>query len=418
MNTKNYQNNSFHLIQKLQNISFYSIHIFCDGVVVYPDAPHADTDPFLRDPSLYQSISMESGPIYDKNNRDIFYASGKRSSYICIIGPFCLESLSQNKMIEYARAHHIEKKFDFRITRGSITQALDTLALVFSLLEKNIQSESSDNASDGLENAPENSSTFWFTDPNADSPNIHETEENHYYVQSYQLYNTEKEIPHTPYEIETEIISAFQSSDKDKFYSLLHKLENYSGGDFAYSSRKYNEYSAVSIITILTRAAITGGVSPNDAYALSDILLYKTSLCKNEQEYPQVFKEALDSFFKLMKKNNELQNQSLYIRDCKVYISHHLNKELNPEILAAHLGISKNYLLRLFPQYENITLMQYILRERVMAAANMLKYSDFDIMRIASYFHFQSQSHFGVVFKKYMGMSPAAYRKKNKPTGF
>ena len=62
--------------------------------------------------------------------------------------------------------------------------------------------------------------------------------------------------------------------------------------------------------------------------------------------------------------------------------------------------------------------MQYILRERVFAAANMLKYSDFDIMRIATYFHFQTQSHFGVVFKKYLGMSPAAYRRKNKPVGF
>lgn len=415
---KSHQNNSFNLIRKLQNISFYSIHIFCDDVVVYPDAPHADTDPFLRDPSLYQSISMENGPIYDKNNRDIFYASGKKGTYVCIIGPFCLQSLSQDKMIEYARTHHIAKIFDFRITRGSITQALDTLTLVFSLLEKNLQNENSDNDSHDLENASEPPSTFWFTNPDTDFLDIHETEGNNYRIQTYQLNNAEKEIPHTPYEMETEIISAFQSSDTDKYYSLLHKLENYSGGDFAYSSRKYKEYSAVSIVTILTRAAITGGVSPNDAYALSDILLYKTSLCKNEQEYPQVFKEALDSFFKLMKKNNGLQNQSLYIRDCKVYISHHLNKELSPEILAVHLGISKNYLLRLFPRYENITLMQYILRERVMAAANMLKYSDFDIMRIASYFHFQSQSHFGVVFKKYIGMSPAAYRKKNKPTGF
>lgn len=418
MNPKNQQNNSFHLIQKLQNISFYSIHIYYNDIVVYPNIPNTDTDPFFRDPSLYQTISKESGPIYDKNNRDIFYASGQKGSYVCIIGPFCLQSLSQDKMIEYARTHHIAKIFDFRITRGSITQALDTLALVFSLLEKNIQSESSDNAPDNLENASENPSTFWFTNPNADSLGIHETEEDQYYVQAYQLYNAEKEIPHTPYEIETEIISAFQSSDQDKFYSLLHKMEDYSGGDFAYSSTKYKEYSAVSIITILTRAAITGGVSPNDAYALSDILLYKTSLCKKEQEYPEIFKEALDSFFKLMKKNNEVQNQSLYIRDCKVYISHHLNKELNPEILASQLGISKNYLMRLFTEHENITLMQYILRERVYAAANMLKYSDFDIMRVASYFHFQSQSHFGVVFKKYIGMSPAAYRKKNKPVGF
>ena len=220
-----------------------------------------------------------------------------------------------------------------------------------------------------------------------------------------------------------EIISALQSADKTKFHSLLQTLTNYSGGEFAYSSAKYKEYSAVSIITVLTRAAITGGVSPNDAYSISDILLYKTSLCRHEQEYMQVFRETLDSFFKLVKKNNDMQNQSIHIRDCKVYISHHLNKELSPDILAEHLGISKNYLLRLFPEYENMTLMQYILRERVMAAANMLKFSDFDIMRIATYFHFSDTEPFWCCILRniWACLRPHTVKKINllasKPTG-
>lgn len=412
------QQDSFAFIQKLQTISFYPIHIFYDSMPVYPDSPDTDTDPFACDPSLYQMLSKESGPVYDKDNQDIFYAVGKEGSLTCIIGPFCLQSLSRDKMVEYARIHHIPKKFDFRIIHSSILQAMDTLALVFVLLKNDPSGFPAVPNKESAHIKNHNGNNFWFMDPNSDYENTDESEKKEYDVQNYELYSAEKDIPHTPYELETEILAAFQASDREKFYFLLQTCTNYAAGDFASTSAKYKEYSAVSMITILTRAAITGGVSPNDAYALSDTLLYKTSLCKDEQEYLQVFQESLDSFFKLVKKNTAAQNQSIYIRNCKVYVSHHLNQELTPEILADHLGISKNYLLHLFPQHENITLMQYILRERVFAAANMLKYSDFSIMRIASYFHFQSQSHFGVVFKKYVGMSPAAYRKKYKPAGF
>lgn len=422
ISNRNYTN-PFTMIRKLQNISFYPIHIFYNDLPVYPDSPNMDTDPIFCDPDLYQTLSRNSGPIYDPDDQDIFYAAGKEDDFICIIGPLCLQSLSHNKMLQYARVHHIQKKFDFQIIQGSITQALDTLTLVFSFLKElpapyPLPNDGSSAIIADTENIQGNDPTFWFMNSDSDAQSSYQSEQNSFSVQVYQLNNAEKDIPHTPYELEMEILSALQSSDKEKFNSLLQTITNYSGGSFAHTSAKYKEYSIVSMVTVLTRAAITGGVSPNDAYALSDTLLYKTSLCRHEQEYLQIFQESLDSFFKLVKKNKDAQNQSIHIRDCKTYISHHLNKELNPDILAEHLGISKNYLLRLFPQYENMTLMQYILRERVLAAANMLKYSDFDIMRIATYFHFQTQSHFGVVFKKYLGMSPAAYRKKNKPVGF
>lgn len=62
--------------------------------------------------------------------------------------------------------------------------------------------------------------------------------------------------------------------------------------------------------------------------------------------------------------------------------------------------------------------MDYVRQTRMEAAANMLKYSDFSIQRIAEYYQFKTQTHFGVIFKKYMGMTPSAYRKLHKPENF
>jgi len=87
---------------------------------------------------------------------------------------------------------------------------------------------------------------------------------------------------------------------------------------------------------------------------------------------------------------------------------HHLNQPLSPEILADHLHISQDYLLHLFSEQEGTTLMEYIRKNRIEAAVNMLKYSDFHIQRIAEYYQFKTQTPFGAVFKRYMGMTPAA----------
>lgn len=401
------------ILHKFQNVTFYPIHIYKNNQLIYPDYPDSsnaniqDQDPFYTDPDLYLRMSQNTGYLHEPDISNIFYTVGRRDQYVCVIGPLCLQTLFSDQMFQYARSHRIKRKIDFKIQHGSIQQAFDALTLIFFLLGVPVPEFSS-----------ETPPVFYSTSDHSEKNSDNFKGQKEFAFQSYTFSASEKDIPHTPYELEMEIISALQTSDEEKFYSLWKKSENYSGGKFANTSSKYKEYAAVSLITILTRAAIAGGVPQNDAYSLSDILIYKVSLCRNEQEYLQIFQEALESFFALAKKNNDRQDQSLHIRNCKAYISHHLNNELTPEILAAHLGISKNYLLRLFPEYENITLMQYILRERVHAAANMLKYSDFEIMRIASYFQFQSQSHFGVVFKKYIGMSPAAYRKKYKPVGF
>lgn len=405
------ENNSFltpiqcRLLQKMENISFFPIHIFSDGILLYPPSPDENTDPFLCDVTLYSSIAESELIYYDNETPDIFYATTQTFSFRCIVGPVALHTVSRSELRRYITLHHIKNARDYHITAGSTPQIIDLLSLVVHLLT----GEDFDPIYSG------NASPIRFTDLSGSQT---DSEAQAYQIHAYQLDNAEKDIPHTPYELEMKIQDTFKSGDEAEYLSLLQQMTQYSGGNIANSTSKYKEYSAVSLITVLTRAAIVGGASSSDAYALSDTLLQKLSICRTDQEYDKIYQEAITLFFRLAKKTKDYQNQSIYIRNCKLYICHHLNKELTPEILSEHLQLSKNYLLSLFPKYEQITLMQYIQRERVTAASNMLKYSDFSIIRIANYFQFQSQSHFGVVFKKYTGMSPAAYRKQNRPANF
>ena len=72
--------------------------------------------------------------------------------------------------------------------------------------------------------------------------------------------------------------------------------------------------------------------------------------------------------------------------------------------------MSHSYLTKKFKEYEGITIQQYIISEKLKAAANMLKYSDASISEIAEYLSFASQSHMGQYFKKAYQMTPKEYR--------
>ena len=79
---------------------------------------------------------------------------------------------------------------------------------------------------------------------------------------------------------------------------------------------------------------------------------------------------------------------------------------------AEYLHLNANYLSELFKKYENITLTDFILKEKVKLARNLLSYSPYSYIEIATYLGFSSQSHLGKVFKKYTGMTMRQYREK------
>ena len=78
--------------------------------------------------------------------------------------------------------------------------------------------------------------------------------------------------------------------------------------------------------------------------------------------------------------------------------------------IARAIGLEENYLSSLFKQCEGETLTSYIMRQKIKLAKNMLMYSAYSYIQIASYLGFASQSHFGQTFKKLTDMTPKAFR--------
>lgn len=95
----------------------------------------------------------------------------------------------------------------------------------------------------------------------------------------------------------------------------------------------------------------------------------------------------------------------------KRYIDSHLHENITLDLLAELSHLNKFYLSHKFTEEFGISLINYLLEQRIQCGKEHLRDTDLRISMIAQLSGFSSQSYFTQVFKKSTGISPAKYRK-------
>ena len=167
---------------------------------------------------------------------------------------------------------------------------------------------------------------------------------------------------------------------------------------------------AVSAVGIMARVAIEGGVASADSFLLSDVFMRKIAECKTKEEIIAVRNKAFMEFTRLVHEKGHKSGTSIVVDDCKKYISSNIYKKISLEDAANALGMDKTYLARIFSGVVGISVGQYIRREKMKLARNMLTYSNYSIAEIALYLGYDSQSYFGKLFLADTGVTPNQYR--------
>lgn len=176
--------------------------------------------------------------------------------------------------------------------------------------------------------------------------------------------------------------------------------------------------AVVVAVTLGARAAIEGGVSPAEAYQLSDFYIQKTEECRKVSELLELRNRAVWDLADRVRKKKEGRKHSNYVDKCKDYVSRHYKEKIYLQDMADSMGLSSTYLSRLFSKETGMRLQDYINSFRVERAANLLIYSEESIAYIGEYVNFPSQSYFGKMFRKYKHMTPKEYRDRYKPSEF
>jgi AraC-like DNA-binding protein len=220
---------------------------------------------------------------------------------------------------------------------------------------------------------------------------------------------------HNPYEQELREQASIEQGDVAALETSL--AEQYSGslGTLSHNPLRNVKNIGIVVITLASRSAIRGGLLPEVAFSLFDSYIQQLEekqdipsvqqlTRKAEYQYTEMVHEILE------KKKGSSPKKNPYITRCKNYIFSHLHDKITVKEIAQSLNINANYLSELFKSHEGISLSRYILEEKINRAKNLLAYSQYSYIEIATYLGFSSQSHFIRQFKNITGYTPKDYR--------
>ena len=364
------------------------------------------SDPIFCDEDLCSRIIKKSEhntlPVLEFEEEIIYGALNDTVKGNIIFGPVCVAKIDEEHTKRYMRQHKISDK-NFHLKHETMGGLNAALAMLYFVVRGNYVTE--------LEIVTEGKG-------NPDNKSISDNK-----FDKYLMEISEQIAPRHNFHDEIDAMKDIKEGSPDrirlKFINATpDDLLEDSVGKLAKSFFKQHEYLVCTVIALSSRAAIDGGLDSMTAYLMSDIFLQQLEACKDIPSFYRVMQSVMIDYAEKVKQKKEEHKGFSYAEMCKSYITRHLNKRFTIDDVADEIGINKSYLSRQFSTAEGVGIQHYALIKRIEAAAHMLKYSDEPLSSISEYLCFSSQSHFGKVFKKQIGMTPLNYRNKNKIIDF
>lgn len=227
-----------------------------------------------------------------------------------------------------------------------------------------------------------------------------------------QILFDQREEPdfHVPTEFETVMCGAVESGNLELLVRWMSLPIRGRVGRMSSSELRQEKYTLVCLTTLISRAAIRGGLPAETAFNLGDLYCQRADLLTEKQAVETLSYEMTLDFCEKVKEIRNKASVSPVVRNCLDYISIHLHNPLNLEELSAHCGLCSRSLSIRFKKEMGMGISEYIHREKMQEAKYLLRNTSYSISEISSYLNYPSQSYFTQIFKRYCDLTPQLYR--------
>lgn len=231
----------------------------------------------------------------------------------------------------------------------------------------------------------------------------------------YSLFDQrEEEQTHVPIDFEAALCDGVQAGDRVMVERILFSSRPGSVGRMSFNELRQGKYSFICLATLISRAAIRGGLAPETAFSLSDLYCQRADLLTDNQLIQNLSFTMLMDFCGKVREIRDLPRTSPVVKKCLDYISVHLHDHITVEQLSQVCNLCTRSLSLRFKKEMGLGIPEYIHQEKMREAEFLLLHTDYSLAEITSYLKYPSQSHFTVVFKKYKGKTPYQYRNSRK----
>ena len=100
-----------------------------------------------------------------------------------------------------------------------------------------------------------------------------------------------------------------------------------------------------------------------------------------------------------------------YIQKAIEYIHLSYTQKISISSIAEHIGLERSYFTKLFKENMGIAPYEFLLKYKIDKAQRLLIHTNLQIEHVAYSVGFPDPLYFSKVFRKYLGMSPSAFRK-------
>ena len=219
---------------------------------------------------------------------------------------------------------------------------------------------------------------------------------------------------HNTLDQERTLLRIVRKGDTVALKEWINRAPAIRGGVLAKEQLRQKKNTFIVTVTLVSRAAIQGGMDVDDAFSYSDSYIQQCELLSSPSDILNLqYRMVMDYTERVERLRLGKQPSKLTI-DVANYIQHHMSEPITAEKIAAVLFLNRSYLSRKFKEETGETLTDFILKEKTEEAKRLLRYSDKSLTAIGSYLGFSSASHFSRVFKTYVGSTPREYREKHQ----
>lgn len=215
---------------------------------------------------------------------------------------------------------------------------------------------------------------------------------------------------HTPQSFEAGVLAAIENGDTG---ALKRRLLEPMTGRIGQMSKNYltqDKYVFVSFASLVTRAAIRGGLGAEVAFLLSDTYCQQMDEMTQPQDISVLtYKMALDFCDKVAEQVGGAKF-SPPVAQCCSFISQNLHQEIRLRDLAKVTGLSTRTISIKFKEETGLPVWEYIHKRKMQEAKYLLIHSQHSIADICSYLQYNSQSYFTKIFHDIYGKTPQQYR--------
>lgn len=226
-----------------------------------------------------------------------------------------------------------------------------------------------------------------------------------------------EQAPHNTWQMEKQMLSCVSTGNMEALGAFLQTPAAGRVGALAQNELRQRKNTFIVSATLISRAAIAGGLPTQTAFALSDRYIQKAELLNSGSDLALLSMEMLIDYTERVSALKYGAANAPFARGVIRHIMQNLGGSLTTAGIAQSLGMNRQHLCERFRGETGMTVNECVTKAKIDEAKRLLETTNLSVAQVSEYLAYSTQSYFQTVFKKALGCTPKEYRAQTEAAG-